>query len=548
MIFASTRRRSPGASSSAACAAAALTSLALSCGSGSNGAPSILGSTLDAGVTADAGTMRFDAPEILEASPASTVSINLDADVTGAISLSLDGDYGDASLADASVIATAGVAAVVVRTPSMATTFGIHARSASGATADLAVDVSAAGYTSVGIHPTYSGVRTVGPVVASAFINTTCALLTATPLNDAVINASGLPGSELTLDEVPAGANIAIYGRIGHYASGCIDAGVLATGKAQELDLPIYDLPMALSATNLVVTLTPVAAPGSPELAYWTSVMGEGRDAAIKAFFDREMNANETDEAALLDEMTAQVPIANQADFASQRTSLGWDATTATWLGAHLASLVMPASSLTAQVTAVLDAAIPNALGPIVFGLAQASNGTAQVSPSTVDGVPASAAGWLAPAAFAWTADAHDNVQLSGAFFVQASATLAAVAVTSSGSTDIPGTLAMATTAGGIDCTGLATSLTSGGDSYPGCSADCTAMLCSAALEAMWIRAGNASETDDQVTQVALVASGVAAVGDAAQPVSFAGNWVSQINTPMVGTGDLDGTVNAASK
>jgi hypothetical protein len=543
MILASTRRRSPGASSSAGCAAAALTSLALSCGSGSNGAPTIQGAPLDAGVTADAGTMRFDAPEILEASPASTVSINLDADVTGAISLSLDGDYADASLADAYVTASAGVAAVVVRTPSMATTFGIHARSASGATADLAVDVSAAGYTSVGIHPTYSGVRTVGPVVASAFINTTCALLTATPLNDAVINASGLPGAELTLDEVPAGANIAVYGRIGHYAAGCIDAGILATGKAQELDLPIYDLPMALSATDLVVTLTPVAAPGSPELAYWTSVLGRGHDAAVASF-----NDGESDEAALLDEMGAQVPTASQADFTAQRAALGWDATTATWLGAHLASLVSPASSLSAQVSAVLAAAVPRALGPVVFGLAQASNGTAQVSPSTVDGVSASAAGWLAPAAFAWTADAHDNVQLSGAFFVQASATLAAVAVTSSDSADIPGTLAMATTAGGIDCAGLSMALTSAGDSYPGCPADCTTMLCRAALEAMWIRAGNASESSDQITQVALVASGVAAVGDAAQPVSFAGNWVSQINTPMVGAGDLDGTASAGSK
>ncbi len=427
MFFASTRRPSPGASCGAACAAAAVASLALACGSGSDAASSFLGSTPDAGVTADAGTMRFEGAAVQGATPASTVTLQLDADVTGAISLSLDGAYGDGSLADASVTASAGVAAVVVRTPSMATTFGIHARSASGATADLAIAVSAAGFTSVGIHPTYSGVRTVGNVVASAFINTTCALLTATPLNDAAITASGMPGSELTLDEVPAGANVAVYGRIGHYASGCIDAGVLATGKAQELDLPIYDLPMALSATNLVVTLTPVAAPGSPELTYWSSVLGRGRDAAVSAFFDRQTNASETDEAALLDEMTAQVPTASQADLTAQRSSLGWDATTGAWLGVHLASLVTPASSLTAQVTAVLQAAIPNALGPIVFGLAQASAGTAQVSPMTVDGVSASAAGWLAPAAFAWTADAHDNVQLSGAFFVQPSATLAAL-------------------------------------------------------------------------------------------------------------------------
>jgi hypothetical protein len=333
---------------------------------------------------------------------------------------------------------------------------------------------------------------------------------------------------------------VAIYARIGHYAAGCIDAGVLATGQAQDLDLPIYDLPMALSATNLVVTLTPSVDAGGPEQTYWTTVADRGRDRAVTGF-----TAGETDEDALLDAMTAQVPTTSQPSFTASRTSEGWDATTTSWLTAHLPALVPPASSLHEQVYAVLDAAVGRTLGPIVFGLAQASGGVAQVSPETVDGELSGAAGWLAPAPFAWTADAHDSVQLSGAFLVQTSATLTALAVTSAGDGDIPAALAAQAT--GIDCDGLAAMLTSTTDTYPGCDQTCTSMLCSAALAAMWTRAGAASETANDITQVALVASGQATVGDEAQPVSFAGNWVSQISA-SVGNGELDGTVAAVAK
>jgi hypothetical protein len=495
---------------------------------------------VDAGAV-DAGTLHFEAPDVLTAMPATTAAIVLDADTQGAITLALDGDYADGSLASGTVTPVNGTANVVVRTPSTATTFRIHARSESGATADLTIAVGAAGFTSLGIHPTYSGVRTSGTVVASAFIDTSCALLGSTPLNDGAISASGSVGTELVLEDVPAGVNVAIYARIGHYAAGCIDAGALSTGQAQELDLPIYDLPMALSATNLEVTLAPAADAGSPEQAYWTSVQQRGRDRAVAAF-----TSGESDEDALLDAMVAQVPATSQAAFTASRTSEGWNTTTATWLSAHLPTLVVPASTLHEQVYSVLDAAIPRTLGPVVFGLAQAGGGMAQVSPETVDGVVASAAGWLAPGQFQWTADAHDNVQLQGPFLVQTSATLTALATTSGGSSDVPGALAATST--GIDCDGLAAMLTSSSDSYPGCDAPCTSALCSGALGAMWIRAGGASQAASDITQVSLVASGPATVGDAAQPVSFAGNWVSQISAPSIGNGELDGTVTAVAK
>ena len=494
---------------------------------------------VDAGLV-DAGTLHFEAPDILTAAPATTLTVTLDADTAGAITLALDGDYADGSLADASVTPAGGKASVVVRTPSTATTFRIHASSSGGAAADLTVAVGAAGFTSLGIHPKYTGVRAGGTVVASAFIDTTCALVTSTPLNDGAISATGAVGTQLVLEDVPAGVSVAIYARIGHYAAGCIDAGALATGQAQDLDLPIYDVPMALSATNLVVTLTPTADAGSPAQTYWTAVHERGRDRAVTAFV-----AGGSDEAALLDAMTAQVPATSQPAFTASRTSEGWDATTAAWLTAHLPALVPPASTLHEQVYAVLDAAVARTLGPVIFGLAQASGGVAQVSPEVVFGALASAAGWLAPAPFAWTADARDNVQLSGAFLVQTSATLTALAVTAGGDGDIPHSLAASTT--GIDCEGLAAALTSTTDSYPSCDATCTSALCSAALVAMWTRAGAASEAADDITQVALVASGQATVGDAAQPVSFAGNWVSQISA-SVGNGELDGTVSAIVK
>lgn len=492
----------------------------------------------DAGAV-DGGTLHFAGADVLTELPATTATVVLDADTQGAITLALDGDYADGSLENGTVTPVNGTANVLVRTPSTATTFRLHARSESGATADLTIAVGAAGFTSLGVHPTYTGVRSSGTVVASAFIDTSCALLGSTPLNDGAISASGSVGTELVLQQVPAGVNVAIYARIGHYAAGCIDAGALSTGQAQELDLPIYDLPIALSATNLVVTLVPAADAGSPEQTYWTTVQQRGRDRAVAAFTN-----GETDEAALLDAMVAQVPATSQAAFSAARTSGGWDAATGTWLSAHLPTLVLPASTLHEQVYAVLDAAIARTLGPVVFGLAQAGGGMAQVSPETVDGAIASAAGWLAPGQFQWTADAHDNVQLQGPFLVQTSATLTALAVGGGGS-DVPG--ALAATGTGIDCEGLAAMLASSSDSYPGCDSSCTSLLCSGALGAMWIRAGGASEAASDITQVSLVASGPATVGDAAQPVSFAGNWVSQISA-SVGNGELDGTVTAAAK
>ncbi|HEX7601597.1 MAG TPA: hypothetical protein VF316_08330, partial [Polyangiaceae bacterium] len=201
---------------------AVLVVLSAACsGAGSGAAP--------VGGDAQAAALSFDVDGgVLTATPSQEVKVGILSHGTiGSVTLSLDGDYADASLDRATTtVDGSGDGEFVLRAPSVPATFSVVAV-ASGVKARLDVAVSRDGFATVRVTPDYKGKRPVPIVAASVFLQTTCADLAKLPPKDGAPLVVGTPAETLVLPKVPAGAAVAVSVRIAHYASGCVDLDAL---------------------------------------------------------------------------------------------------------------------------------------------------------------------------------------------------------------------------------------------------------------------------------------------------------------------------------
>jgi hypothetical protein len=436
------------------------------------------------------------------------------------VSVFLDGSYADGSLSAGTVTAAAGRATVTLHAPSQMATFSIRAHTASGKDARLDVAISASGFADVTVTASYTGDRTVGTVIGSVFLGTTCANLAAAPLTDGSPLVLGNVNAPFVISSIPAGAGFAVSSRIGHYASGCVDVPALTATVPRQIATTIYDLPMALADTNLDAQFSIDSTTATTN--GWSAMLAAGAADASNSFF-----ASSNEATALLDAMQAATPGgANGTDgaqFASAGDTGNWPSVTSTWLASHTPSLNARASNW-------LTAAAPNAFGNLSTHIAPGpSNGLAAVTLGTFAGLDANVAGLTSSVPFGWVADSTDVVHLSGTVLISPSeliATAADVSATNDvpGATDVPSALASQ-----IDCAGFASSLVGSGECYSGCDAGCTGQLCASALSAMWQAAKNASANATHLATVDLAASAKATVGDTAQPISFSGSWTGDV-------------------
>ena len=458
-----------------------------------------------------------------------------------AITVWLEGSYGDASLSAGQVTTSGGQASVALQTGTTApATFYVHASATGAMDALLFVSVSADGFTDVTVVASYSGVRPQQAVTASAFLGTTCAALAMATLGDGSPVASGALGAPIVLNAVPAGGHVSIQARIDFYAAGCVDIAELTPNGVPEVDVSIIDVPMALAQTNLdaLFTFTPAAS----DALSWTNAL----DADVSPIVSTFAPSN-GEPGALLDAMRALVPAADQASFDAARSQGEWDDATASWLGQH-------SPTMGARITSWLEEGEPDTLGALAAHLDPgASAGFAAISlldftlANTNADVSASSAGLSVSGPFAWTADAQDTVHLSGTLTVSAPPLLARAA-DARAVKDVQGAPpdqgvagALATT---IDCDGLGAALAGSSMVYPGCDATCLGALCGAALSSMW---ATATSTGGGSLSIGMTASAPATVDDHAAPVSFDGSWVGQVGPTSGGpTFDTKGEAKAA--
>ncbi len=477
--------------------------------------------SLDGGPPAT-GTISFDGapPWSLELAPGDVkdVGVSASAGLT-AISLGLDGEYGDGWLELPKVATTDGHAIVRLHAPSSPATFHLIASANKATSARMDVAVSANGFATLHVIPFYTGRRPVPIVVASAFLKAACRDLAALPAKDGSPIVVGTPGETLVLEHIPAGGHVAVTVRIAHYATGCVDIDALAPSATRDVPITVYDRPIDLAATDLNSTLT--FKPEPIDSAAWTSAMGFAGNQTLDAFSP----GGTGDGKRLLDAMAQAIadPSDKQA-FLLQRSNMQWDSSTSAWVVAR-GTLRTPAGKWLMQ-------GIPSTQQDLAFKLkAGASAGSANVTLAHLGPINALSGGLSAPIPFSWVADADDSLHLKGSVQIlptklaAASADVLAVIDVPS-SSDVASALAIK-----IDCKGLGAALAQNGYAFAKCDASCTASLCSTALGAMWKSAGDTSSSLAEQTLVSITATLQATVGEFAEPQSFSGAWLGQVTT-----------------
>jgi hypothetical protein len=514
--------------------AAAICAVAAGCSQGSPAKPTPL-TAVDAGPTVsgtklaflvDPGTACAGGAGICVA-PSQIVTFGVSGSSGTAVTLSLQGGYGDAALTAQDVVLTGGTTSVMLESASTTAAFDVVARlvgAAADQTLSLHVTVSPSGTASIEATPVYAGRRAATSFYVTDFVLSTCSDLILNPPDAGSVTwAEGGADAAIPL-VVPAGERVAVDVRIGHYAYGCTDVDPLVPEAGTAIEVPVYDVPMALSLTNLQATFSYTL--DGNAASSWEATMQAAVARIESAFF----GTTEAEGSALLDAMRAVLPTAaNQSQFDTLRASGGWNAKAAAWMSAHTPSIAARAATWLGQAQTANVGPFVLAIGPEPSG-----SSTAQVTAVSFGPLSAMSAGIAQPMPFEWSAYANDTVSLSGAFDLAATPFVAALAdaqasAAVAGAVDVPSAIAV-----GINCGGFATAVVGAGVSYGTCDATCTAGLCRNGLAQAWGTASTASAGGGDVVHTAIAATAPADVGDLAEPAYVSGQWLGQVSGPGV--------------
>jgi hypothetical protein len=425
-----------------------------------------------------------------------------------------------------------GQASVHLHAPSQATTFHVRASlldaaGAPGPSAERAVAVSKQGFGSVRVQPVYSGHRTVSQWTASVAAATRCKDLTATlPAEPAGALTATAPGpSEPLIANVPAGPNLAVVVRAGHFAWGCADSPGIVAGQQAVVSVTVVDKPLDLTGANVALGFTydAEAALLAPLLADAATLLGE-------AFIPGGSN----DGSVVLNAMEALTPAANAAAFALERIDRSWDAIAAQ----HFAGLspgLRPQLELWAA--AGLAAESPSIAASLAAGPSPAE---AAVTVTRFGSEDAAAAGVAPGAVFLWGAQPGDTVLLSGSLVWEPSR-FAGAAALGPAQADVPAASSVADALGSLAaCPDLAAAL----GPFGTCDVACVAELCGAAIAARFTGALSASSAAGLAGSVNIKATGSATIDDNATATGVDGHFIGTFSEGAV-TVTVDGDVGA---
>jgi len=484
----------------------------------SSGSAGAGGSGGSAGAPAGPSSIAFSNDAALQLVPGQAHALTVVTTPPGVytVRFSLLGDYKDAAL-DRSEVDTdgSGKAEVTLTAPSSATTFSVRAAVGETVAAKLAVSVSASGFATLQVAPTYKGNRSVSYWVASVRTGAKCSELSGDLTSDGDLKGTAPDGQVPQVSSVPVGPALAVTLRGGYSIAGCLDVAKVNAGEINALKIQVNDLPMQLADTDLELSLG---------LDPPTGDLGALLDqAAMLSAIDA---AGADDAEALLDAMQAATPDPGTSTaFSMARKSQGWDATVLSLLGDSKAIQKTVAPWLTEAATSLTGT---KTLEGRLHAAGKAA-GYADIELETIAGVDRSLAG-IAPTTLAsWSAEPDDTVLLGTTFFFIPSRVLAALATPPAtaaqpGSNSVPEALSLA-----VDCASIATALTQNGDVYPSCDATCTEKLCSAGLASLWESATNASLDTGATALLSLAATGAAGVDDNAAPLGFSGTWLGAL-------------------
>jgi hypothetical protein len=494
-------------------------------------------------------SLEFEPRSLLTLAPGETRELFVRAVPSGeyVVDFALLGDAENASLDRSQYLtSTDGTATVMLTAPTGAravTTFTVRASVGPAVRAEMAVSVSEAGFATLRIEPNYGGTRPVDSWVASVRTGTDCASLPSGPLPEADLSAASADGeSAPVIDDVPVGGVVAVTLRAGFYASGCADVLELIADHENVIQVPVTDVPLRLDQTELDVALDVQEPPPESDWSAWIGPLAEETAQALAAETDDDV-------AALLDAMQASTTDADDADaFAEARTAQSWDTQLAVFWGDDTAE-----RALRDVVVEWMQAGAAELPQEMLFGTlspAGALPGEAWLSLGRFAGVDAVQAGFSVDNRVSWNAEPDDTVLLGATLSWRPSRWLTAAALPAAQqdvprAETVPGALAVA-----VDCEGLATALAEATEPldsvYADCDVTCTARLCEAALDELWLEARTASTA---WSTLSLTAVGAASVDEAAHPASFEGTWLGEIESTTISLGGpAHGAASAATQ
>jgi hypothetical protein len=429
------------------------------------------------------------------------------------VSFALLGRAMDATLGDASVVASsAGEAEVELRAPSNATLFRLRASIKDGGSAEIEVSVSDEGFGTIRLVPNYAGTRDVDIWAGAVVAHTTCAELGSLAPGDleGALEASAPASSTpLVIENAPVGPTLAVVVRAGHYVWGCKDETHLVASKALDVEVEAVNVPMNLAATELAVSLS--FEPEDPQA--YQALVSEAAGVLAEAAFPTQ-----TTEVATLLDTIASLAGNDAPAYESARSAGSFDETAAAHWAANSLSL-----RATVGAWALAGLPISGALTGALLG-DETSTGKATLTLDTIGGLDAAAAGSADDNQVTWTADPDDTVHLGGlvtfapARFAGTSALLGAQA-------ELPAATSVSEAmAALVDCQALATQL----GAFGSCDVDCHAALCAEALDHRWQTGLGATDAKAKLGKLSLTASGAAQVDDMAAPVFFSGSWLGE--------------------
>ncbi len=443
-----------------------------------------------------------------------------------------------------------GIGSVLLTAPSSPTTFEVRA-TVLNRTATVSLTVEDRGLVTLQVSPSYpSALRDITTWVATAHAGKTCADVPGIPPPDGELKAPLAPKDAApVIARAPAGTQLAVTLRSGHFAGGCTSVDMLPPGPVdsfQQVKVTVLNRPIDLSVSSLGFVLD--VEPGEQTWSTTLTAAGTEMQAALRG-------SSADDAGALLDAMRQASGDAAQS-FQNARDDEAWDALLRSRWGQNSANklrdLVGSWLSAGRQRFAAAEHPFSGTLLPLADAPADSETSSALLTMQHVAGIDAAHAGFVDGARASWSASADDTIVLdTDLYFARtrlaaALAEAAALSPAADAETEVQdagGALALA-----LDCESIGGALAGAGAdealAYPSCDAECLAEACVSAAQALWQRGADASGVD--YSRLSITATGSANVDDVAAVTGLAGSWLGQLRDGK-GTLATRGAITAAA-
>lgn len=399
---------------------------------------------------------------------------------------------------------------VILTAPKSACSFRLRASVDTVTNAEVPVSVSSDGFAGLKVLPVYKGIRKTPVWTASASPNISCGNIVGQIPTDGPLMSTAPDGKPVVLKGLPVGPPVAVVLRAEKSVAGCVDVPALAANEKRDLTVKVSDIPPAIEATKLDVTVDL-----QPDGLQLYNAMHSERVLFVDTVFPPSQSLAKT----LLHAMRQHATSLEAFDLA---------ATEGQWEKVLTAQLPVQR----AEVAALLTSWIERGFEPLKVGaLATAqllgdakSSSHAFLNITSAFGMDVRATSIEAGSEVSIRVEPGDVMIVGGEFAWMSSDIVAAAG--HSGAQLINKADAISALTATIDCQHVSTILVATGKHPSDCDASCLEKSCVSAVEQLWNKANNASPTKQYDARITFTVSGTAQVDGQRTIASFGGQWV----------------------